>query len=58
MFDFFKSEFVDGEVNLEKAVRGIGIFLAEDFIGEVVESRVGLVVFVETAFDFTVLVTP
>lgn len=56
--NLFEGELVDGEVDLEKAVRGVGIFLAEDFIGEVIESWVGPVVFVETAFDFAVLITP
>lgn len=58
VLNLFEGELVDGEVDLKKAVRGIGVFLAEDFVGEVVEDWVGLVVLVEAAFDFAVLITP
>ena len=55
VFNLGESHFVNGEVNLEKAVGGIRVGVAEDGVGEIVEGGVGLVVFVEAAGDFAVL---
>ena len=33
-FDFSESHFVDGEIDLEKAIRGVGVGVVQDFIGK------------------------
>ena len=54
--DFFEGEFVDGKVNLEETVGAVGVFVAEDGVGEVFEGRVGLSVLEKAAGDFAGLV--
>ncbi len=56
-FDFGESHFVDGEIDLEKAIRRVGVGVAQDFIGKGREDRMGLMIFIEAAGDFTLLVT-
>ena len=54
--DFFQSHFVNGEVNLEKAVRGVRVGAPQDFVLEEIKDRVGLFVLEEAAFDDSLLV--
>ncbi len=54
--DFLEGDGVDWEVDLEEAVGGVGVGVAEDLVGEVFEGGVGLFVFEEAAGDFAVLV--
>lgn len=56
-FDFLKGEFVDREVDLEKAVGGVRIFVAENRVGERRELGVRLFILVETTRDMAGLVT-
>ena len=42
---------------MEESVRRIGVLVANDFIGEILEGGVRFMVFVETARNFTFLVT-
>ena len=49
LFYLPKGHFVNWEVNLEKAVWGIGISVAEDGVGEVFKMRMRMVVFVKAA---------
>ncbi len=46
--DFGKSYLVDWEVDLEKAIGGIGVFVTHDGIGETREGGVGVMIFVKT----------
>ena len=55
-FNFLEGEFVNGEVDLEEAVGGVRVGFFEDFVFEVREDGVGLVVFEETAGDDSLLV--
>ena len=55
--NFLKRELVDREVDLEEAVGGVGVFVAEEGVGEVFKGRVGLFVLEETAGDGAGLVT-
>ena len=56
IFNFLKGELINGKVNLEKTVRGVGVGLAEDFVFEIVELRMRLAVLVEATLDMAVLV--
>ena len=55
--DSLECHFVDGEINLEEAVGGVGVCVAEDSIGELREDRVGLVVLIEATFYLAGLIT-
>ena len=55
-FNFGESHFVDWEIDLEKAIRGVGVGVAQDFIGKWREDWVGLMVFIEAAGDFALLI--
>ena len=55
-FDFFEGELVDWKIDLEKAVRRVGILLAQDNVGKITESRVRLFVFIKATRDFAFLV--
>ena len=55
-FDFLEGEFVDREVDLEEAVGGVGVRVAENGVSEVREDGMGLVIFVEAALDLAGLI--
>ena len=46
-----EGEFVDGEVDLEETVRGVGVGVAENLVAEGREMGARLVVFKEAAFN-------
>lgn len=54
--DGAESEFVDGEIDLEEAIRGVGISMTENLVGERREIGVRMAVFVEPPRDFTRLI--
>ena len=54
--DGAESEFVDGKIDLEEAIGGVGISVAENLVGERREIGVRMAVFVETTRNFTRLV--
>ena len=54
--DDAEGEFVDGKIDLEETIRGIGIGMAENLVGERREIGVRMAVFVETTRNFTRLV--
>ena len=56
-FDFGEGHLVDWEIDLEKAIRGVGVGVAQDFIGKGREDWMWLMVLIEAAGDFALLVT-
>ena len=56
-FYFFKSQFVNWEIDLEETIGGVGITAAENGISEWLKSRVRLMIDIEPTGYFTFLVT-
>ena len=53
-----KGHFVDGEVDLEEAVRGVRVSAAQDGVCKMGKGGVWLMVFIEATLNFTRLITP
>ncbi len=56
LLNFLERQFVDWQVDLEKAIRRIGIRLPQDVILEQFKLRARLMIFDQTAADFAVLI--
>lgn len=56
IFNLLQCEFVDGEIDLEKAVWGVGVSFSEESVGQVVKNGVGAVFLEEAAGDSSPLI--
>ena len=54
--DISKGHFVDGKIDLEKAVRRIRKLTAQDSIGEIIKNGVRLMVLVKATGNFAFLI--